>query len=95
MARLVSMSSGMPLKNLFSLSEPFGSALAAGAVVRDQHDHRVLELFGLLQIAQQPADLGVGVGQEPGVDLGHAAEQPRSSADSEAHGRVKSSAGKG
>ena len=34
-----------------------GSALAAGAVVGDHHDERVLTLSGLLQIVEQPPDL--------------------------------------
>ena len=37
---------------------------------------RVLPLPGLLQVVQQPADVMVGVRQEPRVHLGHPAEQP-------------------
>ena len=37
------------------------AALAAGAVVGHQHDQRVLELLGLLEIFEQPADLIVDV----------------------------------
>ena len=52
------------------------AALAAGAVVGDDDDHRVLELFARLEVVEQPADVVVGVREEAGVDLGHAAEQP-------------------
>ena len=39
-------------------------ALGAGAVVRHEHDERVVELADLGQEVEQPPDLGVGVGQE-------------------------------
>ena len=52
-----------------------GAALAAGAVVGDQHDQGVVPLADELEEVEQPADLMVGVGEEPGVDLGHAGEQ--------------------
>ena len=52
------------------------AALAAGAVVRDKHDDRVLELLGLLQVREQAADLIIGVREEPRVHLGHPTEQP-------------------
>ena len=51
-------------------------ALVAGAVVRHQHDHRVVKLADLLQVVDQPADLGVGVVQEAGVDLHLAGGDP-------------------
>ena len=74
--QVLSMSSGMPLENLFSLTDPFGAALTAGAVVGDQDHQRVLALAGLLEVVQQPPDLRVDMREEAGVDLGHAAEQP-------------------
>jgi hypothetical protein len=51
-------------------------ALAGGAVVGDEHDHRVVELAARLEVVEQPPDLVVGVAQEARVDLGHAAEEP-------------------
>jgi len=53
-----------------------GTALATGTVVGDDHDDRVVELTRLIQIVKDAADLGVGVGQEAGEDLGHPCEQP-------------------
>ena len=47
------------------------AALAAGAVVGHHDDDRVVQLPDLLQMVDQPADLVITVGQEPGVDLGH------------------------
>jgi hypothetical protein len=46
-------------------------ALGAGTVVGDEHDQGVLEFAALLQEVDEPPDLGVGVGEEPGVDLRH------------------------
>ncbi|KAF5056896.1 hypothetical protein DSECCO2_362620 [anaerobic digester metagenome] len=46
-------------------------ALGAGTVVGDEHDQGVLKFAALFEEADEPADLGVGVGEEPGVDLGH------------------------
>ena len=51
------------------------AALAAGAVVGDQDDDRVVALLGLLQVVEQPPDVVVGVRQEAGVDLRHPREQ--------------------
>src|SRR3954452_18515668 len=62
--------------DLVLVDRAVGATLAAGPVVGDDDDHRVLALAGLLEVIQQPADLRVGVGEEPGVDLGHAAEEP-------------------
>jgi hypothetical protein len=52
------------------------AALAAGAVIGDDDDDRVVELLGLLQVVDEPPDLRVGVGHEAGEDLGHAREEP-------------------
>ena len=89
------MSSGMPFTNFISLTEPFGPPSPLRAVVGDDDDQRVLALAGLLEVVEQPADLVVGVGEEPGVHLGHPGEQRFSSSDSESHGRVSSTAGNG
>ena len=58
------------------VDRPVRAALAARSVVRHQDHHGVLPLPGLLQVVQQPADVMVGMGQEPRVHLGHPAEQP-------------------
>jgi hypothetical protein len=68
--------SGQALKNLFSLTQPFGAALAGSAVVGAVEDQGVVELPRLLEVVDDPAHLGVGVLREAGVDLGHAGEQP-------------------
>jgi hypothetical protein len=52
------------------------SALAARAVVGDEHDQSVLQLIGFLEILEQPANLVVGVGEEARVHLRHSREQP-------------------
>ena len=46
-----------------------GPALGAGPVVRHQDDERVVEVAGLLEEVEQPAELGVGVGEEGGEAL--------------------------
>ena len=66
----------MPLNELHLVDRAVRAALAAGAVVGDEDDERVLALAGLLEVVEQAPDLVVGVREEPGVDLGHAAEQP-------------------
>ena len=51
--------------------------LAGRAVVADEHEEqRVVELAGLLEEVDDPADLRVGVLHVAGVHLGHAREQP-------------------
>ncbi len=42
-----------------------GAALGAGAVVGDHHDDRVVELPLLAQVGEQPAEVVVGVAEEP------------------------------
>ena len=51
-------------------------ALGARPVVGDHHDQGVVQLAGLAQEVQQPADRGVGVGQEPREHLHHPGGQP-------------------
>ena len=51
-------------------------ALGAGAVVRDQHDQRVLVLAEVLEELNELADVVVGVGQEAGEDLHHPRVDP-------------------
>ena len=53
-----------------------GPALGAGAVVGDDHDQRVVQLALLAQELDQPPDLVIGVGQEPGEDLHHPGGKP-------------------
>ncbi len=53
------------------VDRPAGPAFGAGPVVGQDHDHRVVELVDLTQEVQQPADVMVGVLQEPGEDLHH------------------------
>ena len=67
---------GDAVEELVLVHRAVRAALAAGAVVGHEDDHRVVPLPGLLQVVQQPADLMVGVRQEPRVHLGHPAEQP-------------------
>ena len=43
--------------------------LGAGPVVGEEEDEGVLQLAGILQVGEQPADLRVGVGEEAGEDL--------------------------
>ena len=52
-----------------------GTALAAGAVVADHDDNRVLQSSAFLEVVQQPPDVMVAVGDKAGVDLGHATKQ--------------------
>ena len=48
------------------------AALGARAVVGDHHHDRVVELTDLLEEVEQPAEVVVGVAQEPGEHLHHA-----------------------
>jgi hypothetical protein len=47
------------------------AALGRGAVVRDHHDQRVVELADLLERVEQAPEVVVAVGDEPGEDLHH------------------------
>ena len=66
---------GEPVEDLVLVDRPVRAALAGGAVVGDEHDQRVVELAGLLEVVEQPADLVVGVAEEARVHLRHPAEQ--------------------
>ena len=52
-----------------------GAAFARRAVVRDDHDDRVVELAGFFQIVNQPPDLMIGVAAEARIHLGHARKE--------------------
>ena len=67
---------GMPLANFISLTEPFGPPSPLAPLSETTMIEGVFALAGLLQVVQQTPDVVVGVGEEPGVDLGHPAEQP-------------------
>ena len=67
---------GQAVEELVLVHRAVGAALAGRAVVGDDDHDRVIQLAGLIQVAQQPSDFVVGVAQEPGVDLGHPREQP-------------------
>ena len=75
LGQVLGRSSATPLANFISLTDPFGPTFAARSVVRDDDDHRVLELIGRLEVVEQAPDVMVGVGEEAGVDLGHPGEQ--------------------
>ena len=66
----------MPLKNLFSLTEPFGPPSPLAPLSETTKIMVLSSCSDLLEVVQQPADLGVGVREEPGVHLGHPREQP-------------------
>ena len=62
---------GCVVEELRLVGRPGRAALGARAVVGDHHDQRVVELADRLEVVQQPADLVVGVREEPGEDLHH------------------------
>ena len=64
------------VEELVLVDRAVGAALARGAVVGGVEDQGVVELARLLQVVDDPADLGVGVLREAGEHLGHAGEQP-------------------
>ena len=73
-ARSHSGSSGSPFWNDGALQTPCSVPSRGRAVVAHEvDDQRVLGLAEVLDGVQHPADLGVGVGEEAGVDL----HQPR------------------
>ena len=69
------MSSGMPFKNLFSLTEPLGPPSPLAPL----SETRMIIVFSSCSVSsryvQQAAKLIVGMRQEAGVHLGHPAEQ--------------------
>ena len=67
---------GDAVRELHLVDGAVRAALAAGAVVRDDDDERVLELAVLLQVVEQAPDVVVGVGEETRVHLGHPGEEP-------------------
>ena len=60
------------MKNCAFVGGAGRAALGAGAVVGDDHDQRVVELAGALEVVEQAANVVVGVGQKAGKDLHHA-----------------------
>ena len=63
-------SAAIPLKLAISLKAPFMRAFGRGTVVADDVvDDRVLEDPEVVDRVDQPADVVVGVLEEPGVDL--------------------------
>ena len=75
LARFSARSSGIAVGELHLVDRAVRAAFAARAVVGHDHDQGVLQLVGLLQVVEQPADVVVGVGEESGVHLGHPGEQ--------------------
>jgi hypothetical protein len=49
------------VEELVLIEGAVGATLGAGAVVRDNHDDRVVELSRLLEVVEYPSDLIVGV----------------------------------
>jgi hypothetical protein len=66
---------GPAVEELVLVDRPVRRALAGGAVVGAVEDQRVVELAGLLEEVDDPADLVICVLTEAGVHLGHPAEQ--------------------
>ena len=66
---------GVAVEELVLVDRPVGRALPGGAVVGAVEHDGVLQLPGLLQVVDDPADLGVGVLRKAGVHLGHLREQ--------------------
>ncbi len=66
---------GDPVEELVLVDRAVRTALATGPVVGHEDDQRVIELVCVLEVIEQAPDLVIGVGEEPGVDLGHPGEQ--------------------
>jgi hypothetical protein len=62
---------GDEVEELVLVDRAGGATLGAGPVVGEDHDQGVIELAELAQEVEQPADLVVGVLQEPGEHLHH------------------------
>ena len=66
---------GETIEELVLVDGTVGAAFARSTVVRDQHDHRVVQLAAFVEVVEQATDLMVGMAQETGVHFGHPAEQ--------------------
>jgi hypothetical protein len=66
----------MPLKNLFSLTEPSGPPSPLAPLSETRTTMVFYALPRLLEEGEEAPDLVVGVTEEPGVHLRHAGEQP-------------------
>ena len=66
---------GIAVEELVLVHRTVGRSLAGGTVVGAVEDQRVVQLAGLLQVVDDPADLDVGVFGEAGEYLGHPGEQ--------------------
>ena len=87
---------GDVVEELVLVERAVRAALAAGAVVGDDDDDRVVELPGLLEVVDSRADLVVGVAQtNPAYTSAMRAKSRFSSSSSESQGRTKSSFGHG
>jgi hypothetical protein len=53
-----------------------GPRLPRRSVVGKQHHDGVLGGAGIVELVEYPADLGVGVAEEPGIDLHHPGVKP-------------------
>ena len=88
--------SGDVVEELVLVERAVRAALAAGAVVGDDHDDRVVELAGLLEVVDQPRRSGRRCRRRsPAYTSAMRANRRRSSSVSESHGRTKSSCGHG
>ena len=87
---VMSVESAMPLKKRHSLNEPFGPPSPLGAVVGDDHDDRVLELAGLLEVVDHAAQPVVCIGDVPGETSADPREEPLLVGGQKSHGRTVS-----
>ena len=87
---------GDAVRELVLVDRTVGSALAAGTVVGNHHDDRVVQLLDFLEVFEQAADLIVGSATRKPAYTSAIRENSRcSSADRVSQGRVKSSGGNG
>ena len=63
------------VEELVLVHRTVGRTFAGGAIVGAVEDQRVLQLAGLLQVVDDPANLNIGVLGEASEDLGHPGEQ--------------------
>ena len=66
---------GQPVEQLVFVHRAVRAAFARGTVVGDEHDQRVVELVGLLEVIEHPPELMIGVAQEACVHLRHPCEE--------------------